>query len=172
MAAAYRKKKEATMTPDQSVQLRQQLIDAIRGHQAHLDFESAVDGFPVELRGLKPPGAPHTAWQLLEHIRIAQHDILAFSHDVKHKSPKWPEGYWPSTEGPPASDSWDKSVAAVHRDGLAFKALVQDLENDLFKPFAHGDGQTLLREALLVASHNSYHLAQLVYLRKMLEAKA
>jgi DinB superfamily len=159
------------MHSDQSAQLRQQLLDAIRGHQAHLDFETAVDGFPPDLRGVKPPGAPHSAWQLLEHIRIAQHDILAFSRDANHKSPPRPEGYWPKTDAPPDQLAWDKSVAAVHRDGLAFNALVQDLSNDLFKPFAHGDGQTLLREALLIASHNSYHLGQLVYLRKILEAK-
>lgn len=159
------------MHSDQSAQLRQQLLDAIRGHQAHLDFETAVDGFPPDLRGVKPPGAPHSAWQLLEHIRIAQHDILAFSRDANHKSPPWPEGYWPKTDAPPDQQAWDKSVAAVHRDGLAFNALVQDLSNDLFKPFAHGDGQTLLREALLIASHNSYYLGQLVYLRKILEAK-
>ena len=160
------------MKSDESVQLRQQLVDAIRGHQAHLDFDAAVDGFPANLRGVKPIGAPHTAWQVLEHIRIAQHDILAFSRDAKHKSPKWPEGYWPSTEAPPSAAAWDKSVAAVRHDGLAFNALVQDLSTDLFKRFAHGDGQTLLREALLLASHNSYHLGQLVYLRKMLEAAA
>lgn len=158
------------MTNDESVQLRQQLVDAIRGHQAHLDFDAAVKSFPANLRGVKPAGATHTAWQLLEHIRIAQHDILAFSRDATHKSPKWPEGYWPSTEAPPSATAWDKSVAAVRRDGLAFNALVQDPSSDLLKPFAHGEGQTLLREALLVASHNSYHLGQLVYLRKMLEA--
>ncbi len=160
------------MKNDQSAQLRQQLLDAIRGHQAHLDFDAAVEGFPANLRGAKPPGAPHTAWQLLEHIRLAQHDILAFSRDAAHKSPKWPEGYWPSSEAPPSEAAWDKSVAAIRRDGLAFNALVQDSSIDLFKPFAHGEGQNLLREALLIASHNSYHLGQLVYLRKMLEAAA
>ncbi len=160
------------MKNDQSAQLRQQLLDAIRGHQAHLDFDAAVEGFPANLRGVKPPGAPHTAWQLLEHIRLAQHDILAFSRDAAHKSPKWPEGYWPSSEAPPSEAAWDKSAAAVRRDGLAFNALVQDSSSDLFKPFAHGEGQNLLREALLIASHNSYHLGQLVYLRKMLEAAA
>jgi len=160
------------MKTDQSTQLRQHLVDAIRGHQAHIDFDAAVDGFPANLRGVKPLGAPHTAWQLLEHIRLAQHDILAFSHDARHKSPKWPEGYWPSKEAPPNETAWEKSVAAVRRDGLAFNALVQDLSNDLFKPIVHGEGQTLLREALLIASHNSYHLGQLVYLRRTLEAAA
>lgn len=158
------------MKSDQSAQLRQQLVDAIRGHQAHLEFDAAVKGFPANLRGVKPAGATHTAWQLLEHIRLAQHDILAFSRDAAHESPKWPEGYWPSTEAPPNETAWDKSIAAVHRDGVAFNKLVQDLSTDLFQPFAHGDGQNLLREALLIASHNSYHLGQLVYLRKMLEA--
>ena len=158
------------MKAEESVQLRKQLIDGIRGHQAHLDFDAAVDGFPADLRGVKPAGAPHTAWQLLEHIRIAQHDILAFSRDATYKSPKWPEGYWPSTEAPPTATAWDKSVAAIRRDGLAFNALVEDSSIDLLKPFPRGEGQTLLREALLVASHNSYHLGQLAYLRKMVEA--
>jgi DinB superfamily len=158
------------MKTDQSPQLRQHLVDAIRGHQAHIDFDAAVGDFPLDLRGVKPAGVPHSAWQLLEHIRIAQHDILAFSRDARHKSPKWPEGYWPATDAPPNATAWDKSVAAIRRDGVAFNALVQDLSNDLFKPFTHGDGQTLLREALLIASHNSYHLGQLVYLRRTLEA--
>jgi DinB superfamily len=156
------------MDKDESVALRQMLVDAIRGHQAHLDFDSALKDFPPHARGIKPAGAPHTAWQLVEHMRIAQRDILDFSRDPKHKSPEWPEGYWPSTEAPPKDKAWDTTVRAFRKDAREFETLVQDLTQNLFKPFDHGEGQTLLREALLVASHNSYHLGQLVFLKKML----
>jgi hypothetical protein len=156
------------MSNDESVALRQMLVDAIRGHQAHLDFDSAVKDFPLQARGAKPKDAPHTAWQLLEHLRIAQRDILDFSRDPKHQSPAWPEGYWPSTEAPPDPKAWDASVRAFRKDAREFEKLVQDLTQNLFKPFEHGDGQTLLREALLIAAHNSYHLGQLVFLKKML----
>jgi hypothetical protein len=156
------------MNNDESVALRQMLVDAIRGHQAHLDFDSAVKDFPPQARRAKPDGAPHTAWQLVEHMRIAQRDILDFSRDPKHESPKWPEGYWPSTEAPPDEKAWDASIRAFRKDAREFEKLVEDLTQNLFKPFEHGDGQTLLREALLVASHNSYHLGQLVFLKKML----
>jgi hypothetical protein len=148
--------------------LRKQLLDALRGHQAHLEFSAAIKNFPVKLQGIKPPGAPHSAWQLLEHLRIAQHDILEFSRNAKHKSPDWPEGYWPDTEAPPSADAWDQSVAAFEKDVKEFNALVSDPQVDLFRPFDHGDGQTLLREALLLACHNSYHLGQLVFVKKML----
>ena len=156
------------MNTNESVQLRVMLVDAIRGHQAHIDFDSALEDFPTEYRGAKLAGAPHTAWQLLEHLRITQHDILEFSRNPRHESPEWPEGYWPKTEAPPARTSWDDSVKAFQDEAKAFNALVQDLGLNLFEPFEHGDGQTLLREALLVATHNSYHLGQLVYLKKWL----
>jgi DinB family protein len=158
------------MNTNESVSLREMLVDAIRGHQAHLDFDSAIEDFPVEHRGVKPAGAPHTAWQLLDHMRITQYDILEFSRNPKYKSPEWPEGYWPKTEAPPTKKAWDECVKAFQKDAVEFNQLVQDLGLDLFQPFEHGDGQTLLREALLVASHNSYHLGQLVYLKKMLAA--
>lgn len=154
------------MNPNESVKLRLVLVDALRGHQAHIDFDSALEDFPVAARGSKPEGAPHSAWQLLEHMRIAQHDILEFSRNPKHKSPEWPEGYWPKTEVPPTGKAWDESVQAFRRDAEQFNKLVQDLQNDLFGPFEHGDGQTLLREALLLVCHNSYHLGQLVFLKK------
>lgn len=147
--------------------LRSLLVDAMNGHHAHIEFDSAVADFPAKLRGSKPPGAPHTAWQLLEHLRIAQHDILEFSRNPNYESPQWPEGYWPEAEAPPDARAWDKSVEAFQKDGGDLKALVE--KEDLFKSFEHGQGQTLLREALLVANHNSYHLGQLVYLKKALE---
>ena len=160
------------MRQNESVTLRQMLVDAMRGHQSHIDFDSAVEDFPIELRGRKPAGAPHTAWQLLEHLRLAQRDILDFSRNPNHKSPEWPEGYWPTTDAPPDAKAWDRSVSAFQKDIREFNKLVQDLQEDLFAPFEHGDGQTLLREALLLATHNSYHLGQFVSVKKTLLAQA
>ncbi len=154
------------MSTKETEALRSQLVAAISGRESHIDFDSAVKDFPVNARGTKPAGVPHTAWQLLEHMRIAQHDILEFSRNSKHKSPKWPEGYWPETEAPPGKKAWEESVAGFQNDALELSKLVADPQQDLFKPFEHGDGQTLLREALLVATHNSYHLGQLVFLKK------
>ena len=159
------------MDSRESTTLRSKLVDAMRGHESHVDFEAAIEGFPSGLRGAKPPGAPHTAWQLLEHMRIAQRDILDFSRDPKHKSPKWPEGYWPAADAPPTASAWDHSVRSFQADARELNKLMQDGKGDLFKPFEHGEGQNLLREALLVATHNSYHLGQLVFLKKMLLAQ-
>lgn len=154
---------------DSSIQqLCQQLVDAMRGHQAHIDFASAIGDFPPKLQGIKPPDTPHTAWQLLEHMRIAQHDILEFSRNPKHQSPHWPDEYWPETQVPPNEEAWANSVKLFQQNAEEMTKLVQDPKIDLFKPLAHGEGQTLLREALLVASHNSYHLGQLMFLKKTL----
>ena len=154
------------MDPKESAGFRTMLVDALSAHQAHIDFDSAVKDFPIEARGWKPAGAPHTAWQLLEHMRIAQWDILEFSRNPKHQSPEWPEGYWPKTDAPPNNHAWDESVRAFQRDATEFNKLVQDLHNKLLEPFEHGDGQTLFRETLLVICHNSYHLGQLMYVKK------
>jgi uncharacterized damage-inducible protein DinB len=150
--------------------LRSQLITALSGREAHVDFDSAVKDFPAHLRAVKPPGAPHTAWQLLEHMRIAQHDILEFSRDPSHQSPDWPEGYWPKNDAPPDAKAWDRSVQAFKHDFRELEKLAGDSHLDLYKPFAHGTGQNLLREILLVATHNSYHLGQLMFLKKQLMA--
>lgn len=151
--------------------LRQHLVNLLTKAEAHLDLGSELKDFPRGLCGRKPPGAPHTPWQLLEHIRIAQWDILEFSRNAKHKSPKWPEGYWPGTEAPPDDKAWDKSVKQVLADLKAMGDLVSDPKSDLSAKIPHGDGQTLLREALLVADHNAYHLGQLVMVRRILEGK-
>jgi len=151
--------------------LRQHLANLLTKAEAHVDLESELKDFPRELRGRKPPGAPHTPWQLLEHIRIAQWDILEFSRDAKHQSPKWPEGYWPNAEAPPDDKAWDKSVKTVLEDLQSMADLASDPKRDLVARIPHGDGQTLLREALLVADHNAYHLGQLVMLRRILEGK-
>ena len=150
--------------------LRQHLLDLLRGRNAHADFDTTVADLPSRLRGVKPPGAAHTAWQLLEHMRIAQWDIVEFSRDVKHKSPPWPEGYWPKTEAPPNAASWNNSLRSFRADLKAMAKLVADKKTDLFAPIPHGTGQTILREALLIADHNSYHLGQMVLLRRLLGA--
>ena len=152
--------------------LQQHLLNLLSGKGAHLDFEEAIRGVAPELRGKKIKGAPHTIWQLLEHMRIAQWDILEFSRNAKHVSPKWPEGYWPDSAAPPSDAAWKKSVAAFRGDLEAMKQLVAGAdERQLYAHIPHGDGQTLLREALLVGDHNAYHLGQLVFLRKMLEGE-
>ncbi|QEH35823.1 DinB superfamily protein [Aquisphaera giovannonii] len=150
--------------------LRDHLLELLRGGHAHVDFERAIAGLPAELRGAKPPGLPHTPWRLLEHMRIAQWDILKFSVDPGHESPDFPDGYWPEGDAPPDPGAWDRSVAAFRSDLKAMMDLVADPRTDLFTPFPHGDGQTLLREAMLVADHNAYHLGQLVAVRRLLGA--
>ena len=157
------------MTGKQTDILRKQLLSALTGDQSHLDFASALKDFPPQLRGHKPAGAPHSAWQLLEHLRIAQHDILDFSRNPKYKPLKWPDDYWPDEEMPPDPQAWDASIKVFTKDARAFARLIQN--EDLFQPFAHGDGQNLLREALVLAAHNSYHLGQLVFLKKILLGK-
>ena len=119
-------------------------------------------------RGERPAGQPHTLWRLLEHLRIAQWDILEFSRRADHVSPAWPDGYWPPEDGPPDDAAWEKSIEAVQRDREAFAELLADEGRDLFEPFAWGQGQTLLREALLIADHNAYHIGQMVTLRQLL----
>jgi DinB superfamily len=149
--------------------LRQQLVNLLTKAEAHVDVASTLKDFPPPLRGRKPEGAPHTPWQLLEHMRLAQWDILHFSVDAKHVSPKWPEGYWPKRGTPPNDKAWKESVQQFLGDLDDICDLVRDKKRDLFAPMPHGDGQTLLREVLLVADHNSYHLGQLVMVRKTLE---
>jgi hypothetical protein len=151
--------------------LRKQLVELLRMEGAHLSFDDAVADFPIKLRGVKPNGAPHTPWQLLEHLRIAQWDILDFSRNPNYQEMKWPDDYWPKTEAPPDAAAWDKSVEQFRLDLKEIEALVDDAGTDLNARIPHGTGQTLLREVLLVADHNSYHLGQLVFVRKMLKAK-
>jgi hypothetical protein len=149
--------------------LREHLSQLLSGKWAHLEFEQAVADFPAHLRGKKAPGAPHTAWQLLEHMRIAQWDILEFSRDPGHVSPDWPSGYWPATEAPESDSAWDESLNSFRADFEAMRKLVADPATDLFARIPGGTGQTILREAMLVADHNAYHLGQLVLLRRVLE---
>jgi DinB superfamily len=152
--------------------LRQRLISAIEGKESHVDFDSAVSDFPIEFAGAKPSGAPHSAWELLEHLRIAQRDILEFSRDpADYKELEWPDEYWPTSSSPPDEAAWNSSVETFKADRSELESMVSDARRDLFKPFAHGNGQTLVREALVLANHNSYHLGQLMFLKKILLGK-
>ncbi|HEY6490191.1 MAG: DinB family protein [Terracidiphilus sp.] len=156
------------MAKDQA--LRQHLVNLLTLGNAHAAFDDAVKGLAPELRGKRPKGAEHSAWQLLEHLRIAQWDILEFSRDARHKSPEWPGGYWPAKAAPPDEKAWDKSVRAFRKNLKGMCALVSDPKTDLYAKIPHGDGQTILREALLVADHNAYHVGQLVLVRRLLGA--
>jgi hypothetical protein len=158
------------MTNDHEQSLRQHLVELLAGGAAHAKFEDSIKGLPLKLRGTKPAGFPHSPWMLLEHVRLAQWDILEFSRNAKHVSPKWPEGYWPKKESPPNAGAWKTSVQQFRRDLKAMQSLVTNPKTDLFARIPWGDGQTILREALLVADHNAYHLAQLVDMRRMLGA--
>ena len=153
--------------PDDKV-IRDHVLKLLKGRQGHVDFENVMTNLPRESQGKKPEGAPHTPWQLLEHMRIAQGDILEFSRDPKHVSPKFPEGYWPNSEAPPDEGAWQESVTSFAADLQAMADLVADPSTDLYARIPHGSGQTILREALLVADHNAYHLGQLVLLRRLL----
>lgn len=150
--------------------LRKHLLWLLDGGDAHLDCEPAFAGLPARLRGAKPPGLPHTPWRLLEHMRIAQWDILQFCLDPEHVSPKFSEGYWPDGDGPPDAKAWQRSVKAFRADLQAMRTLLTDPAIDLFAPIPHGQGQTVLGEALLVADHNAYHLGQLIVVRQALYA--
>jgi len=151
-------------------QLRQQLANFLDWHEAHADLSAAVNDFPAELRGQAPKGMPYSAWQLLEHMRLALWDIVEFCRDPHHKSPPWPEGYWPKHAAPPSKDAWEKSIQEVRDNLESLRKLIGDPKQDLFAPLPGGSGQTLLREALLAADHNAYHLGQLVLLRRALGA--
>src|SRR4051812_30870696 len=168
--ATHRPRERRKMTGDQTARLREHLLYLLKGGGAHLNFDKAIAGLPAALRGARPPGLPHTPWRLLEHLRIAQWDILRFCIDPNHVSPEFPAGYWPAGDAPPDPDAWDRSVAAFRADLEAMMDLVTNPATDLFTPLPHGQGQTVLREALLVADHNAYHLGQLVTVRRLLGA--
>lgn len=154
------------------------MSDAIRTHivslldwgDAHVDFDKAVAGLPAELRGRRVPGFAHSPWELVEHLRLAQRDLLDFCVDAHYKAPKWPDDYWPKAPEPPDAASWDRSLAAFRKDREALKALAADPARDLTAKIPHGTGQTYLRSILLVADHNAYHLGQLVAVRQQLGA--
>lgn len=150
--------------------LRKHLATLLRWQDAHIDFDTAVKGFPPRLRGVQPPGLPYSAWQLLEHLRLAQRDILDFCMDPDYRAPKWPDDYWPKSPAPHSPKNWQQSVAAVRADRRSLEKLIADPTLDLYARIPHGKGQTYLREILLVADHNAFHVGQLVILRRLLGA--
>ncbi len=152
--------------------LRAQLVALLEGGQAHARFEDVLRDWPDALRGAKPAGAAHSPWQVLEHMRIAQRDILEFSRNPHYRAMNWPDDYWPAGQAPGSVEDWDRSIAQIRLDLDALKALIEDSDADLYAPFAWGEGQTLLREALLVADHNAYHLGEMMTLRRTLTAEA
>jgi hypothetical protein len=158
------------MKNDHDSSLRRHVLELLKGGSAHARFEEVTAGIPVKLRGRKPAGLPHSPWMLLEHMRIAQHDILEFSRNRKHVSPDWPKGYWPDSPTPPNSAAWNTSIRKFRLDLNTMQGLVANPKTDLHARIPWGDGQTILREALLVADHNAYHLGQLVDIRRLLEA--
>lgn len=156
------------MKTSQDSSIRQHVLYVLKGGGAHAKFEDVIKDFPAKLRGQKVSGVPYTAWMVLEHMRIAQWDILEFSRNPKHVSPNWPEGHWPKSEAPPTAGAWSASIKQFQKDMKTMQALVANPKTDLYARLPWGDGQTVLREALLVADHNAYHLGQLVTLRRLL----
>lgn len=150
--------------------LREHLVDLVSASGAHVDFEDAVADLPADCRGTRPAGLPYSPWELVEHMRLAQWDIVEFSRGPGHDSPPWPDGYWPADPHPPDDRSWQRSIRVFQRDREQMIELVRDPNRDLHEPFEWGDGQTLLREALLVADHTAYHVGQLIVVRRLLGA--
>ncbi len=157
------------MTSNLENALRQELIAALKGGNAHARFEEVVADFPARLRGEKA-GLPYSAWQLLEHIRLAQNDILRFcnNQDGSYREMNFPDDYWPKAAAPPGARAWDQSIAAVLSDREAMIQLVGDARHNLAAPFAWGDGQNILREAILIVDHTAYHVGELLTLRRLL----
>lgn len=156
--------------PTEDHALRDQLLEFLRGGSAHADAGTALDDFPPALQGKKPEGAPHSGWQLLEHVRFSVHDLLDFCTDSEYLAPKWPDDYWPKEDTPASPEAWNESVKALKEDLAEFEKLIQNPESNLYAQIPWGDGQTLLREVLLAGDHTSYHLGQIVMLRKQLAA--
>jgi hypothetical protein len=157
-----------TMRNDNS--LREHVLNLLKGDGAHADFEAAVKDLPASLQVKRPKGAEHSPWEVLEHLRIAQWDILEFTRNAKHVSPEFPSGYWPSAQIPPNEKAWDKSIDAFRSDLKAMCELIANESTDLLAPIPHAKDKTILREALLVADHNAYHLGEFVLLRRLLGA--
>ena len=148
-------------------EIKKHILELLSGKSAHIDLEKVLTNFPIELRNKKPENSPHTPWELLEHLRIAQSDILEFSRDANHKSPKFPDGYWNKSES--SVEDWKKSCEQILKDLQVMRDLVADEKTDMLAEIPHGDGQTILREALLIADHNAYHLGEIVLLQRILE---
>ena len=156
--------------PTEDRALRDHLLELLRGGSAHADLATVVDDFPVELAGIRPKNVPYSPWQLLEHIRSTVSDLLSFSTDPKYTAPSWPDAYWPAKEPAPKPGEWENSVKALKADLTAFEGIVRDSKSNLYAKIPWGEGQTLLREVLLASDHTSYHLGELVLIRRELGA--
>lgn len=148
--------------------LRDQLSRLLGWEDAHIGFDNAVDGIPAELRGTRPSNLPYSPWQLIEHLRITQHDILEFCRNPGYKEMKWPDDYWPASEAPPSAKAWDESIRLFRQDRKALQQLAADPAVELTARIPHGDGQTWLRELILAADHAAYHLGELIVVRRLL----
>jgi hypothetical protein len=155
---------------EQNDLLREQLVKLLSWQDAHVNFDDAVRGMSPQLQGMRPDGLPYSPWELLEHLRLTQHDILDFCRDPAYEAPKWPDDYWPKNTVPPTPEAWQEGVAGFNADRTALVEFIADPELDLFVKIPHGDGQTYLREVLLVADHNAYHIGELVAVRRLLGA--
>lgn len=152
--------------------LVQELTALLEQGNAHVTFAEATADVPEPLLNQRPDGLPYSLWQLAEHVRIAQWDILEFSRDARHQSPEWPRGYWPADDDHADAARWQATLHQIEQDRAAFVALLRDPAQDLLRPLPHGTGQTLLREALLIADHTAYHTGQIILLRRRLHAWA
>jgi len=148
--------------------LREQLLHLLRGGNAHLTFDDAVADFPMEAINRRPPNVPYTPWHLLEHLRITQWDILDFIRNAHYQAIKWPDNYWPAPDAEADAAAWEKTLAAFRADQTAIEVIASDLQTDLAATIPHGDGQTVLREILLVADHNAYHIGEFAILRQVM----
>lgn len=160
----------AKAAKDNQQEILKTLRELLSGGQAHASFEDAVKNLPAKLRGVVPENLPYSIWQLVEHIRITQWDILEFSRNPQHKSPNWPEGYWPKDPEPPDADAWEESIKRIKKECAEFITLLEAPGADLYEPFPHGNGQHLFREALLIADHTSYHTGEIIVARRLLGA--
>ena len=158
------------MAQQEDASLRKHLLYLLRGGGAHLSFDDLVNSFPPDLCNRRVDGLPYTPWQVLEHMRIAQWDILEFSRDANHVSPEFPKGYWPRSEESGTPELWQKTVEEFRKDLKQMEAFLEDESTDLHAKLPHGDGQTVLREALLIADHNAYHLGVLAVMSRILKA--
>jgi hypothetical protein len=153
---------------DQSEILREQLVKLLDWQDAHVNFDAAVEGIPLLLQGVRPEGLPYSPWELLEHMRLTQSDILNFFQNPEYKAPEWPDEYWPKATSPPTQNDWQESINAFRADRQSIQSLIADPALDLYAKIPHGDGQTYLREVLLVADHSAYHVGELIALRRLL----
>ena len=156
------------MSIDNRKFIAEELISLIEKGNAHASFEDSVAGMSIDLLTTVPEGLPYSVWGLAEHMRITQWDILKFSSGPGHESPKWPDEYWPAVDEKITQEKWEATLESIRKDREEFFELLKDEKTDLYTPFAYGDGQSLFREALLIADHNSYHTGEIIILRRLL----